>query len=86
MEQTITLNELRVGQSAVVWRLDNPAPMRRRLLDIGLVPNSVVRCVGISPGGDPAAYRICRAVVAIRREDGRLVRVYPLEGEDGAWA
>ena len=86
MEPTITLSDLRMGQSAVVWRLDNPVPMRRRLLDIGLVPNSVVHCVGISPGGDPAAYRICRAVVAIRREDSRLVHVCPLEGEERPWA
>ncbi len=86
MEPTITLSDLAIGQSAAVWRLDNPAPMRRRLLDMGLVPNSIVRCVGISPGGDPAAYRICGAVVAIRREDARLIHVCPLEGADQPWA
>ena len=85
MEPSITLSDLHIGQSAVVRRLNNSAPMRRRLLDIGLVPNSVVSCVGISPGGDPAAYRICRAIVAIRREESRLVQVCPLEGAELPW-
>ena len=65
MEPTITLSDLREGQSAIVRRLDNPAAMRRRLMDIGLTPDSRVTCVGRRAGGDPAAYRICQAVVAL---------------------
>jgi ferrous iron transport protein A len=49
--------------------------MRRRLLDIGLAENTVVECVGRSPSGDPAAYLIRGAVIAIRKCDGRLIRV-----------
>ncbi len=85
MEPTISLCALQPGQWATVRRLDNPTAMRRRLLDIGLVPGSRVACVGRSPGGDPAAYQICRAVVAIRQEDSRLVQVSLWEGEDAPW-
>jgi ferrous iron transport protein A len=44
--------------------------MRRRLLDLGLVPGAEVRCMGRSPAGDPSAFLICGAVIAIRRADG----------------
>jgi ferrous iron transport protein A len=49
--------------------------MRRRLLDIGLVENTPVYCVGKSPGGDPAAYLICGGVIAIRALDAATVLV-----------
>ena len=43
--------------------------MRRRLLDIGLVENTEVACLGRSPSGDPSAYLIRGAVIAIRSVD-----------------
>lgn len=47
--------------------------------DIGLIENTLVECLGVSPGGDPAAYRIRGAVIALRAEDGKTVRVRVLE-------
>lgn len=38
-------------------------------MDIGLVENTPVECVGINPMGDPAAYLIKGAVIAIRSHD-----------------
>ena len=49
--------------------------IRRRLLDIGLVENTEVECLGRSPAGDPCAYLIRGAVIAIRSEDCRNILV-----------
>lgn len=78
MNSYIHLDELRVGERAVVARLlsrEDGAQkgMRRRLLDLGLVRGAVVECVGKSPCGDPSAYRVLGAIVAIRARDGRNV-------------
>ena len=43
--------------------------MRRRLMDVGLIEHTEVECLGRSPGGDPAAYLIRGAVIALRRAD-----------------
>ena len=43
--------------------------MIRRFTDIGLIENTLVECVGESPAGDPKAYLIRGAVIAIRNED-----------------
>ena len=64
-----TLCDIVPGQSAVVKKLLTQGVMRRRLIDIGLTENTCVRCVGRSPFGDPSAYMIRGAVIAIRRED-----------------
>jgi len=77
MSRQICLSEIRPGQRAVVRALQSTGSMRRRLLDIGLVENTEVECLGTSPGGDPSAYLIRGAVIAIRAEDSKkiLVRV-----------
>lgn len=76
-----SLDEIKPGESAVVNSLQAHGSMRRRLLDIGLVEGTRVECVGKSPLGDPAAYLIRGAVIAIRSADSRDVLVG--EGSDG---
>ena len=86
-----SLNSLRVGQSARVSHIEAEPAMRRRLLDIGLIPGTRVTCVGKSPAGDPAAYAFRGAVIALRRADAEEVCLFagaelPLEEEAvGAW-
>ena len=63
------------GQSAVVLSLAAAGSIRRRFLDIGLTENTRVECLGRSPGGDPSAYLIRGAVVAIRRDDCKKILV-----------
>ncbi len=63
------LCDLEIGQCGTVTALNSVGGMRRRLLDIGLVTGTPVECVGRSPGGDPAAYLIRGAVIAIRDRD-----------------
>ena len=76
------LSEIKPGESAVVEALRVHGSMRRRLLDIGLVEGTRVECVGVSPMGDPAAYCIRGAVIAIRAADSRNVLVR--EAQHGA--
>ena len=47
--------------------------MRRRLLDLGLIPGTRVTCQGRSPAGDPAAYLVRGTVVALRARDAAAV-------------
>ncbi len=79
------LNDLRPGETAVVHALLTTGSMRRRLLDIGLTEDTPVTCVGTSPGGDPSAYLIRGAVIAIRSEDGCGVLIRPVSGGDAPW-
>ena len=69
MSQNCSLNELNPGETAVVKELKTRGSISRRLLDIGLVKDTKIECVGKSPAGDPAAFLIRGAVIAIRSED-----------------
>ena len=46
-----------------------------RFMDIGLVEGTLVECLRKSPAGDPKAYLIRGAVIAIRKEDAATVFV-----------
>lgn len=67
--------DLTVGEWAHVVEVGNTGPIRRRLMDLGLVPGAPVQCVGRAPAGNPTAYRIRGAVIAIRHADAAPVRV-----------
>ena len=47
--------------------------MRRRLLDIGLIPGTEVACLGVSPLGDPRTYLVRGKMIAIRARDAEGV-------------
>ncbi len=74
---TCTLARLPIGRKGIVLEIKATGNTRWRLLDLGLVPGTVVEAVRRSPIGDPTAFRIRGAVVALREEDGDkiLVRV-----------
>ena len=61
------------GQRARIKEITATGSIRRRLLDIGLVEGTEIKCVGKSPAGDPAAFSIRGAVIAIRSEDSSNV-------------
>ena len=76
MSQIRRLGELKPGEKAAVLEIDAQDEMGRRLVDIGLIEGTVVECLGESPLGDPCAYLIRGAVIALRRKDSGKVLMY----------
>lgn len=81
MSQLISLSQLTPGERAEVQSLDLEGAMRRRMLDLGLIEHTCVECLGASPGGDPEAFLIRGAVIAIRKKDGSHILVHKAGGE-----
>lgn len=75
MNELLSLCAMKVGQSALVAEVEAESAMRRRLFDIGLIPGTRVTCVARSPAGDPVAYLIRGAVIALRGSDARGIRI-----------
>jgi ferrous iron transport protein A len=76
MDETLTtLDALPVGQTGQVETVAVEGPLRRRLQELGLIAGTRVRCLQRGPWGDPAAYLVRGAVLALRREDARHIRV-----------
>ena len=65
----MTMNQMRIGDAATVKKLDIYGSMRRRLQDLGLIEGTYIECLQKSPLGDPSAYLIRGAVIAIRSDE-----------------
>ena len=71
----MTLWDLKSGQKARVHRLTAGEALHRRLMDIGLIEGTRVECLFTGPLGDPTAFLIRGAVIALRREDMKKVHI-----------
>lgn len=48
---------------------------RRRMMDLGILPGTTIDVEMTSPGGDPTAYKIRGALIALRKEQAQLIQV-----------
>jgi ferrous iron transport protein A len=69
MNNIFSLDKLAVGAELRVCEVGGRDDMKRRLADLGVVEGTKIRCLMKSPLGDPCAYLIRGAVIAIRRDD-----------------
>jgi ferrous iron transport protein A len=72
------LTQLPVGSRAEIVNIKSEGLTRNRLLDLGLVPSTIVRAIRKSPAGDPVAYEIKGAVIALRAEESGQIKVRPI--------
>lgn len=76
MESTIVkLTEIVVGKKAQVVELLSEGLSRQRMLDLGLVPNTIIHVLRQSPFGDPTAYLIRDTCIALREEEAKNIMV-----------
>ncbi len=76
MTQTETLAALRPGQSGVILSVANQdAPVRRRLVDMGLTPGTRVEVVKVAPFGDPVEVRLRGYELSLRGSDAQEITI-----------
>lgn len=75
-----TLADLQPGEQGRVVRISARCrgAERRRFLDLGILPGTLIGAEMRSLSGDPTAYRIREALIALRREQAALVAISPV--------
>lgn len=71
----IPLSCLPLGEKCKVKKLVSDGLLRRRLLDLGIINDTVIESLQKSPSGDPVAYLIRGAVIALRSEAASMILV-----------
>lgn len=71
------LSSLEIDESATILGISNAmrGQQRRRMLDFGIVPGTVVHARLKSLKGDPAAYEIRGALIALRKNQSALIHI-----------
>ena len=70
-----TLEDLKVGETAVVKRLHGEGPVKRRIMDMGLTKGVAVHLRKVAPLGDPMELTVRNYELSIRKADAEMVEV-----------
>lgn len=73
----MTLKNLPVGKSGIITAVGGEGLLRCRLLDMGLIPRTVVTVQKIAPMGDPMEIRLRGYELTIRMEDADKIEIQP---------
>ena len=76
----MTLDELKIGGSAVITAVGGENALRCRLLDMGLIPKTKVTLQKTAPLGDPIQIRVRGYELTLRLEDARNIEITEVEG------
>ena len=76
----MTLDELKIGGSAVITAVGGEGALRCRLLDMGLIPKTKVTLQKTAPLGDPIQIRVRGYELTLRLEGARNIEITEVEG------
>jgi Fe2+ transport system protein FeoA len=76
-----TITDMLPNQSASIVSISAQNDVRRRLIEMGILPGKNIRFVRVSPFGDPVEIDIEGCHVALRKKEASTVEV-SIEGEE----
>ncbi len=74
--ETIPLTKLKLNTSGFIKEINCKNNIKRRLLDLGLIPNTKITPIMKSVTGDPMAYEVRNIILAIRKQDAENIIVF----------
>lgn len=73
----ITLDKLHLGQSAIIKAVNGEGSRRQHFLDMGVIPDAVIKLVKYAPLGDPMEVMIHGYSLTLRKADATMIEVEP---------
>mgnify|MGYP001148226915 FL=1 len=71
----MTLDQIEIGREVQITKVGGEGELRCRLLDMGLIPRTVVRIQKVAPMGDPIEIHLRGYELTIRKEDAGKIEV-----------
>ena len=71
----MTIRELNVGESSRVLAVGGEKVLRRRLLEMGITPHTVITVKKVAPMGDPMELLLRGYVLTLRLEDAEKITI-----------
>lgn len=75
MSYITPLSNLSIGQNSKIEILNVNSDIKPRLLDLGFISGTNIRCILKNPSGELSAYLIRQTVIALRKEDSDNILV-----------
>ena len=78
----ITLDKIEIGQSARIQEVNGEGQRRQHFLDMGLIPDAIVKLVKFAPLGDPMEIMVHGYALTLRKADAALIGVELCDGTE----
>ena len=76
---TTTLAALEPGATAKVIQVKGRGSARKRILDMGMVPGTLIEVIRKAPLGDPIEFKVKGYHISLRKDDADFIEVQPNE-------
>ena len=70
-----TVNELKIGEKAIVTGLGCSGALRRRIIDMGITPGAVIIMRKAAPMGDPIEINVRGYELSVRKGDAEKIEI-----------
>ena len=70
-----TLREVKIGESAKVSRITGTGPIKRRIMDMGIIRGTDIFVRKAAPLGDPIEITVRGYELSLRKEDAEMIEV-----------
>lgn len=70
------LNNIIKDKEYIIKNINTDEIMKRRLYDLGIINNSKIKLLYISPSKNIKAYLVKNSIISIRNKDANLIEVY----------
>ncbi len=71
----MTLDELKIGQSAIITKVGGDGALRQHFLDMGVIPGTELTLVKFAPMGDPMQLLIHGYELTLRKDDAAKIDI-----------
>jgi Fe2+ transport system protein FeoA len=72
---TTTLNEMAPGKKGRILKVGGRGVMKKRIVDMGMVPGAEVEVERYAPLGDPIEIKIKGYHLSLRKEDASMIMI-----------
>ena len=76
-----TLDTLGPGEAGVISRVNGAGPVKRRIVDMGLVTGTQVSVLKLAPLGDPMEIKVKNFNLSLRKAEAAAIEVHPRGGK-----
>ena len=70
-----TLRDVKIGETVTVARVHGEGPVKRRIMDMGVIKGTSIHVRKVAPLGDPIEVTVRGYELSIRKEDAEKIEI-----------
>ena len=70
-----TLNRLAPGETGIVVRVTGSGAIKRRIIDMGIIPGTRIKVQKLAPLGDPMEIKVKNFNLSLRKSEAAIIEL-----------